>query len=209
MEFIKNQQWRYATKQFDTTKKVSTENIELLKKSIQLSVSSFGLQLYKVLIIENLELKEQLKKVSWNQSQITDCSHLFVFCNYENTKNEHIDEFIELTSSVRKIDLENIRGYGDFIKESLANKSFKEKFEWTKNQTYIAMANLLSACAELQIDACPMEGFEAEKYNEILGLNKLELNASVIVTVGYRDEKDKTQFDKKVRKSIESLFIEM
>lgn len=209
MEFTKNQQWRYATKKFDHTKNVSRENLELLKKSIQLSVSSFGLQLYKILIIENQELKARLKKASWNQSQITDCSHLFVFCNYENPKNEHIDEFIELTSSVRKIDLKSISGYGDFIKESLANTSFEEKLSWTKNQTYIAMANLLSACAELQIDACPMEGFEAQKYNEILGLNKLELNTSIIVAVGYRHKEDKTQFEKKVRKPIENLFIEL
>ena len=82
MELLKNLRWRYATKKFEPSKKVSTNNLERLKEAVQLSVSSYGLQLYKVLIIENSDIREQLKPVSWNQGQITDASHLFVFCNY-------------------------------------------------------------------------------------------------------------------------------
>lgn len=206
MEFLKNLKWRYATKKFDTSKKVSEYNLEKLKEAIQLSVSSYGLQLYKVLIIENSEIREQLKPVSWNQSQITDASHLFVFCNYTNVTDDAIDYFIKKTAETRNIDLDRLNGYGDFIKTKLAEKSIEEKTSWLKSQTYIALGNLLNACAELKIDACPMEGFEAEAYNKILKLEAQGLNAAVIAPIGYRHHEDHTIGLQKVRKPIEQLF---
>lgn len=206
MEFIKQLEWRYATKKFDASKKVSKENLEALKKAIQLSVSSYGLQLYKVLVIENKEIRKKLKLASWNQSQITDASHLFVFCTYTDAKPENIDEFINLTANIRNLPREKLQGYGDFIKAKLEEKSAAERYHWLKNQTYIALGNLLTACAALKIDACPMEGFSAEEYDSILGLTKNGLDASVIVAVGYRSDEDRTQDLPKVRKSTESLF---
>lgn len=206
MEFIKQLEWRYATKKFDTNKKVSEDDLEVLKKAIQLSVSSYGLQLYKVLVIENKEIRKKLKLASWNQSQVTDASHLFVFCNYTDAKPESIDEFLNLTADIRNLSLEKLQGYGDFIKTKLEEKSAAERYYWLKSQTYIALANLLSACAALKIDACPMEGFDAEEYNSILGLRENELNASVIVAVGYRSDEDRTQDLPKVRKPAELLF---
>ena len=206
MELIKNLQWRYATKKFDTTKKVSKNDLNKLQEAVQLSVSSYGLQLYKVLIIENLEIRAQLKPVSWNQSQITDASHLFVFCNYTDATPEAIDAFIKQTAETRNLDLEQLNGYGDFIKSKLAEKSDEEKTSWLKSQTYLALGNLLNACAELKIDACPMEGFEPEAYNEILGLDKQGLSAAVIAPIGYRHLEDHTIGQQKVRKSMEVLF---
>lgn len=206
MEFIKQLEWRYATKKFDTNKKVSEDDLGVLKKAIQLSVSSYGLQLYKVLVIENKEIRKKLKLASWNQSQVTDASHLFVFCNYTDAKPESIDEFINLTADIRNLSLEKLQNYGDFIKTKLEEKSAAERYYWLKSQTYIALANLLSACAALKIDACPMEGFDAEEYNSILGLRENELNASVIVAVGYRSDEDRTQDLPKVRKPAELLF---
>ena len=206
MEFIKQLEWRYATKKFDANKKVSEDDLEVLKKAIQLSVSSYGLQLYKVLVIENKEIRKKLKLASWNQSQVTDASHLFVFCNYTDAKPESIDEFINLTADIRNLSLEKLQGYGDFIKTKLEEKSAAERYYWLKSQTYIALANLLSACAALKIDACPMEGFDAEEYNSILGLRENELNASVIVAVGYRSDEDRTQDLPKVRKPAVLLF---
>jgi len=206
MELIKNLQWRYATKKFSTTKKVSDDDLNKLKEAIQLSVSSYGLQLYKVLIIENPEIRERLKPVSWNQSQITDASHLFVFCNYTDATPEAIDNFIKHTAETRNLDLERLSGYGDFIKSKLAEKSQEEKIGWLKSQTYLALGNLLNACAELKIDACPMEGFDPEAYNKILGLNEKGLNASVIAPVGYRHIDDLSSGLSKVRKPMEHLF---
>lgn len=209
MELIKNLEWRYATKKFDPTRKVSHEAMNQLKRAIQLAVSSYGLQFYKVLIIEDLEVREQLKPASWNQSQITDASHLFVFCNYADVNDQDVDDFIRLTSETRAIELRQIRGYGDFIKGKLNEKSDTQKQNWLERQPYIALANLLMACAELKIDACPMEGFEPEKYNQILGLDQQGLNACVIATVGYRDSSDRSQDLPKVRKPMNELFEEI
>ena len=206
MTFIENQEWRYATKKFDPTKKVSPKHLEFIKRAIQLSVSSYGLQLYKVLIIEDKHTLKQLRSASWDQSQITDASHLFVFCNYTDAVPEAIDSYIQQTAETRNIELKELKGYADFMKTKVAEKSEVEQFNWTKNQTYIALANLLSACAELKIDACPMEGFESERYNDILGLTEKGLNASVIAPIGYRNNNDQTQYLQKVRRPLETLF---
>lgn len=206
MNLIDNLEWRYATKKFDSDKKVSPENLEQIKRVIQLSASSYGLQLYKVLIIESNELREKLKVASYGQSQITEASHLIVFCNYSVVTEKHIDEYFALKSKTEQVDILGLKGYSDFIKADVRNKSQIEKDKWTSNQTFLALGNLLNACAELKIDACPMEGFEAEEYNKILNLDKQGLNASVIATIGYRSDEDSSQNSKKVRKSINNLF---
>lgn len=209
MNLLENLKWRYATKKFDSSKVVSETDLEQLKEAVQLSVSSYGLQLYKVLIVKDKELRTQLKEAAWNQSQLTDASHVFVFCNYTQRKNEHIDGYIQASSKIQETSLEKLEGYGDFIKESLSKKSDEEWLDWSEKQTYLALANLLTACAELKIDSCPMEGFEQEKFNQILGLKERGLNATLIAPIGYRSTEDHTQFRQKVRKPKEVLFEEM
>ena len=206
MEFIDSLNWRYATKKFDPAKKVMPEDLEHLKEAVRLSASSYGLQLYKVMVIEDMELRERLKLASWGQSQITDASHLFVFCNYAAVNDAHIDEYLELKAATQGVDLEGLKDYGNMMKGSMSGLSDAQKAQWTAKQTYIALGNLLAVCSLMRIDACPMEGFEPDKYNEILGLTEKGLNAAVIATVGYRSEEDKAQFLKKVRKSSDSLF---
>lgn len=206
MELLKNLYWRYATKKFDPTREVNEADLDKLKKAVQLSVSSYGLQLYKVLIIKDPVIRKKLRPASWDQSQITDASHLFVFCNYTQAKASDIDAFIKLTADTRGWDLDRLNGYGDFIKSKLSEKSSEETSSWLKSQVYLALANLLNACAELKIDACPMEGFEPEKYNEILNLDERGLNAAVIAPVGYRHKEDNTRSLPKVRKPLEKLF---
>lgn len=206
MKLVENLKWRYATKKFDSSKIVSQQDLNYLKEAVQLSVSSYGLQLYKVLIVENTALRELLREVSWGQSQVTEASHLFVFCNFSENKDKYVDDYINKIAVTQQIKTSEIEGYGNFIKENLAKKTNSEWRSWSKRQTYLSLANLLSACAELRIDACPMEGFDATAYNEILHLNSKGLNASVIATVGYRSEKDETQYRKKVRKTVEELF---
>ncbi len=206
MELINSLNWRYATKKFDPTKKVSAEDLALIKEAVRLSASSYGLQLYKVLVIEDVEIREKLKPASWGQTQITDASHLFVFCNYTDVKDENIDDYLDLKADTQGLDREGLVDYGNMMKGAVSGMSEAIKSQWTAKQTYIALGNLLAVCSLMRIDACPMEGFEAPKYNEILGLTEKGLNASVIATVGYRSEEDKTQFLKKVRKPEESLF---
>ena len=205
--FIDNQKWRYATKKFDAFKKVSTSDLEILKEAIQLSSSSFGLQPYKVFIIEDTNIRTQLKPMAWNQSQITDASHVLVFANNTNFGADEIDAYIQNLVQTRGIPAESVQGYADFMKLKITPLDPEVKSTWTSKQTYLALANLLNAAAELKIDVTPMEGFEPEKVNELLGFNELGLNASLIATIGYRHEDDTTQFYKKVRKSKEELFI--
>lgn len=205
--FLENQNWRYATKKFDATKKISTEDLNTLKEAIQLSTSSYGLQPYKVLIIENPEIREQLKPFSWNQTQITEASHMFVFTNFVDIKEEHIDSYMSNMAQTRGLNIEDLKGYSDFMKSKLISLPNDIKSNWTSKQTYLALGNLLNAAAELKIDVTPMEGFEPEKYNEILGLDKLGLNASLVATIGYRHEEDATQHYPKVRKPLDELFV--
>ena len=206
MQLLENLKWRYATKTFNPNVKVSSQNIELLKEVIRLSPSSYGLQPYKVFIIENLELREKLKEASWNQPQITSSSHIFVFCNYTELPKFEVENFISLTAKTQHIELNSLNNYQQLILDDLSNRTNHKIINWSKNQSYIAMSNLLNACAELKIDACPMEGFDNQTYNSLLELNKLKLNASVIVPIGYRSEDDHTQGRKKVRKLSEQIF---
>lgn len=205
--FIENQKWRYATKKFDTTKKVAATDLEILKEAIQLSTSSYGLQLYKVFIIENPEVRAKLQPASWGQSQIVDASHLFVFANIIDVKENHIDEYVQNIANTRGLSVEDLKGYSDFMKSKIVPLPVDKKAVWTSKQTYLALANLMNAAAELKIDVTPMEGFEPEQYNEILGFNALGLNASLVAAVGYRHEEDATQHYAKVRKPKHELFI--
>ncbi len=209
MKIIEHLQWRYATKKFDPTLKVSEEDLMHLKKVIQLTATSYGLQAFKVLIITDPAIKKQLQAASWNQSQVVDASHLIVFCNSKSVTHEQIDAFIQLKSGVQKIPLDALDGYGNFMKNKLGELTTSEVNEWAAKQTYIALGNLMVACAELKIDTCPMEGFEPEKYDEILDLTQQNLTASVAAAVGYRSEEDKAQFAPKVRKAMAELFVEL
>ncbi|WP_338375065.1 NAD(P)H-dependent oxidoreductase [uncultured Flavobacterium sp.] len=204
--FLDNQNWRYATKKFDASKKISEQDLETLKEAIQLSTSSYGLQPYKVIIIENPEVRAQLQPVSWGQSQITEASHLFVFANMVDVQDNHIDDYMSNMAQTRGLKAEDLKGYSDFMKSKITPLPKEIKSNWTSKQTYLALGNLLNAAAQLKIDVTPMEGFEPEKYNEILGLDKLGLNASLVATLGYRHEEDATQHYPKVRKPINELF---
>ena len=205
--FLDHQNWRYATKKFDSTKKISTEDLNTLKEAIRLSSSSYGLQLYKVLIIENPELRAKIQGAAWGQTQIVDASHLIIFANQTNVTEADIDGYLKNVAETRNIPETALSGYGDFMKGGILSRSDDDKANWTSKQTYLALGNLLNAAAELKIDVTPMEGFVPAQVNEILGLNELGLNASLIATVGYRHEEDATQHQKKVRKSKEELFI--
>lgn len=206
MNLIKNLNWRYATKKFDASRTINVLDLERLKEAVRLSVSSYGLQLYKVLIIENKEVREELRKASWDQSQITDASCLFVFCNYTDNYSHFVDNYIQLIAETQDTEGTGLTDYGNTIKDSINKMSREERKSWAEKQTYLALGNLIVACAELKLDACPMEGFDKQAYNRILGLDEMGLNASVIAPVGYRSKDDSTQFREKVRKPADQLF---
>lgn len=205
--FIENQNWRYATKKFDASKKITAEDLDILKEAIRLSSSSYGLQPYKVIFVENPELRAKLQPAAWGQSQIVDASNLIVFANITDFSDTEINETIKNLTDSRGLPSNALDGYGDFMKSKILTLPLEIRNTWTSKQTYLALGNLLNAAAELRIDVTPMEGFEPKLVNEILGLSALGLNASLMATIGYRHEEDLTQHYKKVRKSNEELFI--
>lgn len=206
MNVIDQYKWRYATKKFDTKKKISNSNIELIKESISLAPTSYGLQLFKVIIVEKKEIKDDLKKASFNQSQISDASHIFIFCNSTKIVENDIDTYIKNKAAIQNKTISEISGYGDFLKDTLLKKEHNKISTWTANQVYIALSHLMTFCPSLGIDSCPIEGFEASKYNKILKLNNRNLNSTVVAAVGYRSNKDSSQYEKKIRKSNDELF---
>ncbi len=207
--FITNQKWRYATKKFDSTKKITSEDLAILKEAIQLSTSSYGLQPYKIIIVENPEIRAKIQPVAWGQSQIIDASHVLVFANMLNFGDDDIDSYLKNLAETRGINIENVKPYGDFMKLKVSELPIENRNNWTSKQTYLALANLLNAAAELKIDVTPMEGFDPNAVNEILGLTDKGLNASLMATIGYRHEEDATQHYAKVRKSEKELFINL
>lgn len=201
--------WRYAVKKFDPTKKISAADFSELKEVLRLSTSSYGLQLYKFLVIKDEETRAKLKEASWGQGQLVDASEVVVFCIPSSFEESQINEYLDLVVETRNIPAESVKGYGDFMKGTLLTKDQAALENWMARQTYIALGNLLDAAAIKEIDACPMEGFDPAKYDEILGLKAKGLKAVLVTTLGYRSEEDATQNYPKVRKSEEVLFEEV
>lgn len=209
MSYIDSQKWRYATKKYDTSKVVSSADINTIKEAINLAATSYGLQLFSVVDVKDKAIREKLKEVSWGQGQITDASHLFVLSNFTEYKEGDVESFLELKAKANNIDVAVLSGFGDFMKGTISQFPQESFQAWTAKQTYIALGNGLSACADLRVDSTPIEGFDAAKYNEILGLSEKGLNASVVLSIGYRADDDKAQHEVKTRKSLEDLFIEV
>ena len=199
MNIIESLNWRYATKEFDATKKVSNEDLSVITESLRLTASSFGLQPWKFLVISNEKVKNSLLEYSWNQRQVVDCSHHIVFCYPRKFDDKNVDAFMEDTAKSRSQSLEDLKGYEQMIKGFLSNMDEDKKHTWMKDQVYIALGNLLTTCALMKIDACPMEGIVAEKYDEVLGLKEKGLMTAFVCPIGYRKDSDKYSSAPKVR----------
>ncbi|MDO1511866.1 NAD(P)H-dependent oxidoreductase [Maribacter confluentis] len=197
--------WRYATKMFDASKKVSKEDLNILLDAARLTASSYGLQPYHFYVIEDKDVRAKLRKASYDQAQITDASHLLVLANKPTFDESLVDNYIDNIIKTRGVSKGDVEGYSNMMKGALMGLPDAHKNSWTSNQTYIALGNLLTIAAEMEIDTCPMEGFDKAQYNEILGLAENNLNAAVVLAVGYRSNEDKTQHYPKVRYSKEEI----
>jgi nitroreductase len=192
--------WRYACKVFDPTKKIAESDFQKLLDALVLSASSYGLQPWKFLVINNPEIRIELRKHSWNQGQITDASHLIVLCRRNAMDAEYVQRFIQDMSQKQGTSLEKLEGYKQLIMGHLVpDGQKKDQPIWAANQVYIALANLMSAAAVLEIDTAPIEGFKPAKYNEILNLSEQGFHAQVVCPVGYRAENDWNKDTPKVR----------
>jgi nitroreductase/dihydropteridine reductase len=207
MSLLDKLNWRYATKKFDSSKKIPAEKLQYILDAVQLAPSSIGLQHYRIVVIEDPEVREKLRAASFGQSQITDASQLIVFAAETNLNEAYADKFINLIASTRNTTAESLAGFKSMIVNTINNRTPEQLLLWAQKQTYIALGVLVSAAAEQDIDICPMEGFDAAAYDEILGLKTKGLTAAVIATIGYRDEGDPYSKLTKVRRPASELFI--
>ena len=178
--------WRYAVKQYDATKKISDADWNVLEEALTLAPSSYGLQPYKFIVVTDPVVREKLKSAAWGQSQLTDASHLVIFA-YKKTLSEiDVEHFINRIAEVRNSNRESLADYENVVKGSVKKAVDGGYIEtWNSRQAYIALGFLLETASLLNIDATPMEGFDAIQFNEILGLT--DYSAVAIAAVGYRD----------------------
>jgi len=192
--------WRYACKKFDPTKKIRESDWNVLLESLRLSASSYGLQPWKFIVVQNPELRQKLLPLSWGQTPIVDASHLVVLTYKEKMDEAHIEKFIKQNAQVRGVDPTTLDGYKNMMIGDVVKGPRSEVINWwAQRQTYIAMGTLLTTAAMMEIDTLPMEGLNPVEYDKVLGLEGSGFKTIAAIACGYRAEDDKYQFAKKVR----------
>ena len=192
--------WRYATKKFAAAKKIHSSIWSALEEALVLSPSSYGLQPYRFVVIADPELRKKLRAVSWDQPQVTDASHFVVFARKLAMTEADVERFVGLIAETRGSARGSLQGYYDMMVGDLVKGPRSAWIEeWTARQTYIALGNLLTSAALLGVDACPMEGLDPAKYDEILGLAAKGYGTTNVCALGYRADDDKYADAKKVR----------
>lgn len=209
MNSIENLQWRYAVKKFDNDKYLSDQQITTLKEAFNLTATSYGLQPIKLVVVKNKELQHQLVEHSWNQQQVAQASHVLVLCIDTHLNENDVDRYFSRVQELRNTPDEIINPFKDYLKQTIASKSNEDLVSWAKNQAYLALGNLLTVCANEQIDSCPMEGFIPEKYDEVLDLKTKNLASVLVLPVGFRAEDDFMKDLKKVRKNLDEIVVEI
>ncbi len=200
--------WRYAANAYDANKKLSDEQVNTLIESIRLAPSSYGLPVYKVIHVKDIETRKKLKAAAWDQPQITDASDLFVFAVKTDLGDASVDDYVNLIVETRNVSVESLSKFAAMIKGTLTSFSEDHKTAWAAKQAYLALGVLLSTAALEEIDSTPMEGFDKKQFDEILDLKDLGLTSIVVCTAGYRSESDSFASMVKVRVSKENLVIE-
>lgn len=201
-------QWRYATKKFDRNKDLSEEKLQILKESFNLTATSYGLQPLKMVVISNPELKEKLVPLTMQQAQVNDASHVLVLCTETEMNSDFIEKHFIRVEATRNTPKEILEPFEDYLKVTFSEKEPETIKQWMSKQAYLAMGNLLTVCAMEDIDACPIEGFEPDKYDELLELDKLGLQSVLVLAVGYRAEDDFFASLAKVRRGVDDVIIE-
>jgi nitroreductase len=201
--------WRYATKKFDSTKLLSVEKIDTIKHAFNLTATSYGLQPVKLVIFSNKKLQERLVKYTMDQIQLSQASHVLVFCIETNIDKEFINKYFNRIKHLRNTPEAILNPFKDFLIDDFEQKTQKQIEDWATKQAYLTMGNLMTVCAFENIDACPMEGFLPKKYDKILQLNKQGLKSVLVMPIGYRANDDMFADFKKVRKELNNSVIEM
>lgn len=207
MSLVDKLNWRYATKKFDSTKKISADKLQHILDAVQLAPSSLGLQHYRILVVEDAATRAQLREVAYGQSQITDASQLIVFAAETNINEDFGKKFIDNVAATRNVPREALAGYEGMVLGAINARTPEQLVLWAQKQAYIGLGVLVTAAAEQDVDICPMEGFDAAGFDRVLGLTEKGLTATVIATIGYRAEDDATSKAVKVRRPASEFFI--
>ncbi|GAA4281974.1 NAD(P)H-dependent oxidoreductase [Gaetbulibacter aestuarii] len=209
MNTIRQLQWRYATKKFDPNKTLAPEKLNILKEAFNLTATSYGLQTISMVVVQDPGLREQLVPHAYNQKQVLHASHLLVICIQKEIDAQDVVDFFNNIKDTRNTAETILKPYRENLIQTIEKQSVKEQQQWSTNQAYIALGNLMTVCAVENIDSCPMEGFNPEKFDELLKLGERGLKSVLLLPVGYRADDDMFSDFKKVRKPIHETIIEM
>ncbi len=205
MELLEKLNWRYATKAMNG-KKVAQNKIDSIIEAASMAPTSSGLQPFEIMVITNQDLKEKIRAIGWDQSVITDCSHLLVFAAWDNYTPERINKMFDLTNAVRGFKNEGWENYREKLLNSYPQRDSELNFNHAARQAYIAFSQAIAAAAFEGVDSTPLEGFDPEALDKLLNLKEKGLRSCVMLPLGYRDaEKDWLVNLTKVRKSKEDL----
>lgn len=199
MNSIESLQWRYATKKFDPAKKLGKDQLETLAHAFNLTATSYGLQPCRLIIVQDQDIKEKMIPHSYGQMQVKDSSAVLVLCTTAVDAN-YVKEYFSIVKKERDTPDEVLQPFQDFLTDTFSKKEVEEIELWAKNQAYLIMGNLLTVCAQEQIDSCPMEGFVPDKVDQLLGLDELGLKSTLLLPVGHRSTDDMMSQLKKVRR---------
>ena len=205
MELLDKLKWRYAAKAMNG-EKVAQEKIDSIIEAASLAPTSSGLQPFEIMVVTNQEVKEKIREIGWNQSVITDCSHLLVFAAWDTYTAERINKMFDLTNEIRGFKNEGWENYRQMLLNSYPQKDAEENFQHAARQAYVAFSQSIAAAAFEDVDSTPIEGFAPDALDKILNLREKGLRSCVILALGYRDsENDWLVNLTKVRKSKEDL----
>lgn len=209
-QLVEAQQWRYATKVFDAAKKIPVPIWSALEQSLVLTPTSYGLQPYRFLLVQDTAKRTTLLPESWGQKQVMDCSHFVVFTARTEMKEPDVDKLIRRICVVRGVAPERLATFrGMMLQDVVHGPRGKSAREWAACQAYIALGNFMTSCAVLGVDACPMEGIEPAAYDSILGLDGSGYTTVVACAAGYRAVADKYASLTKVRYETAELILKM
>lgn len=207
MDIIKRLNWRYATKKFDNTKKLSKEQLQTLIQAFNLTPTSYGVQTMKLVVISDDLIKNKMVDLCYNQEQVAGASHVLAICIQDEVNESDVDAYFDKVVKIRKTPELILSKYRKELKDFIRSKTKKELDIWRINQAYIALGNLMTVCAVEEIDCCPMEGFIPQEIDKLLDLKKHNLKTILLLPIGYRAQDDMFSQLKKVRKDLSETIL--
>ncbi len=209
-QLIESLQWRYATKKYDPARRVPDEKLERILEAVRLTATTSGLQPFELLVVTNAEVRRKIREVSWDQAQITDCSHLLVFAAWDDMTPERVNMMFDLTNETRGFVNPGWESYRQKLLGIVNERGREGNYHSAARQAYIGLGSALIAAAMEKVDATPMEGFDPAAVDEILGLPARHLRSVVILPLGYRSEEgDWLVSLEKVRRSRKNFITEI